>query len=73
VVTTTLLNRSFDLPKTFCLNNTGAVLSAELYSADDVVPGTEFSVSTLAAVSENGTVKIVLPPHSLAVIRTEVA
>ena len=43
VVTTTLLNRSFDQPKKFTIQNCGSVISAKLYSADDVVPGTVFA------------------------------
>ncbi len=71
VVTTTLLNRSFDQPKKFMLNNCGRVIAAELYSAEDVVPGTVFEITELAVAQENGCVTVVLPPHSMAVIRTD--
>lgn len=71
VVTTTLLNRSFDQPKKFTIQNCGSVISAKLYSADDVVPGTVFAVTDLAVTAENGIVEVILPPHSMADIRTE--
>jgi len=72
VVTTTLLNRSFDRPKRFTLQNCGNVRSARLYSASDVVPGTVFTITELAVMHENDTVTAVLPPHSMAVICTDV-
>lgn len=71
VVTTTLLNRSFDQPKKFTIQNCGGVISAKLYSADDVVPGTVFTVTDLAVTAENGVIEVILPPHSMADIRTE--
>jgi len=71
VVTTTLLNRSFDQEKKFTVQNCGGVISAELYSADDVVPGTVFAVTGLAVTAVDGTIEAVLPPHSMAVLRTE--
>ena len=71
VVTTTLLNRSFDQPKKFTLQNCGNVISAKLYSAEDVVPGTVFAITELAVTQENGILTAVLPPHSLAVISTD--
>lgn len=71
VVTSTLLNRSYDQPKKFTLNNCGDVISAELYSSDDVVPGTVFDVSELAVTCIKGTVEVIVPPHSMAVVRTE--
>lgn len=71
VVTTTLLNRSYDQSKKFTLNNCGAVISAILYSSDDVLPYTVFEVTPLSVVCENSTIEVVLPPHSLALIQTE--
>ena len=71
VVTTTLLNRSFDQPKNFTLQNCGTVLSAQLYSAEDVVPGTVFEITELPVTQKNGIVTAVLPPHSIAVICTD--
>jgi hypothetical protein len=71
VITCTLLNRSFDQPKKFTLQNCGGVISAELYSSEDVVPGTVFEISDLAVTCENGTVEVILPPHSIAVVRLE--
>ena len=71
VVTTTLLNRSYDQPKKFTLQNCGNVISAKLYSAEDVVPGTVFEITDLSVTQENGTVTAVLPPHSMAVICTD--
>ena len=68
VVTTTLLNRSFDKPKKFTLKNCGIVHSARLYSAADVVPGTMFQITELAVAQEKDTVTAVLPPHSMALI-----
>lgn len=71
-VTTTLLNRSFDQPKKFTLQHCGAMLSAQLYSAEDVVPGTVFEMSELSVIQKNGIITAVLPPHSIAVICTDV-
>lgn len=70
-VTTTLLNRSFDQPKKFTINSCGSVISAKLYSSDDVVPGTVFEITDLAVTAENGTIEVILPPHSIADLRTE--
>ena len=70
-VTSTLLNRSFDQPKKFTLNNCGKVISAKLYSSDDVVPGTVFDIRELEVTCTDGTVEAVLPPHSMAVLCTE--
>ena len=70
VVTTTLLNRSFDRPKKFTLHNCGKIISAKLYSSEDVVPGTVFEITDLAVTLENGTATVVLPPHSMAVLCT---
>lgn len=69
-VVTTLLNRSFDKEKKFTVNNCGNVLSAELYSSDEVVTGSVFEVSPLSANTVNGTLEVILPPHSIAIIRT---
>lgn len=71
VVTVTLLNRSFDGEKKFTLENCGQVLSADLYSADDVVPNTVFRTTPMSAAVNNGVLSVTLPPHSMAVIRME--
>lgn len=68
VITCTLLNRSFDEEKKFTLQNCGEILSAALYSANDVVPGTVFETSVLPVTAADGTAEIVLPPHSMALV-----
>lgn len=72
VVTTTLINRSFGEDKVFCLENAGNVLKTEMYTAQDVVPGTAFEVRMEKIKSENGEIHISLPPHSFAVIKTTI-
>ena len=67
-VTCTLLNRSYDTEKKFTLNNCGKVISARLYSSDDVVPNTVFAVSELPVSQNGGRAETVLPPHSMAQI-----
>lgn len=69
VVSCTLLNRSYDQEKKFTIRSCGEVISAELYSADDVVPNTVFEVSELPVVMKEDSAEVVLPAHSMAVIR----
>ena len=69
VVTAVLCNRSFDQEKKFTLNGCGDVISATLYSGEDVVANTVFETTELNVKTADGTVEIVLPPHSIAEIR----
>lgn len=73
VVTCTLVNRSYDQTKKFVLNGCGTLLSAELYHADEVVPGTVFAASDLEVSTVEDTMEIVLPAHSIAQIRMQIA
>ena len=71
-VTTTLINRSFDEEKEFILKNIGGVIRSEIYTSDDVVPGTVFEIKALPVKTENGQMTCRLEPHSIAVIKTKV-
>ena len=55
------------------LNGRGALLSAELYHADEVVPGTVFAISELEVNTKENAMEIVLPAHSIAQIRMQLA
>ncbi len=71
VVTTTLINRAFDMEKEFIVRNAGETIEAYAYTSDDVVPGTVFEVKQISVRTENGEIAVVLPPHSFAQIRTK--
>ncbi len=72
IVTTTLINRSFDEEKCFKIQNAGEVINANIYTAADVVPGTFFDISAVNLENEHDEINIALPPHSFAVIRTNI-
>ncbi len=73
IVTCTLLNRSYDKDKKYIIRNCGNVISAAVYSSDDVVPGSTFTKETLNYnVTTDGT-ETVLPPHSIAQIQFEIS
>ena len=71
IVTCTLLNRSYDKKKKFSINNCGNVIAAVLYTSEDVVPNTVFETMDIPVSWENGWAEVVLPPHSMALIRME--
>ncbi|MBO4355963.1 MAG: helix-turn-helix domain-containing protein [Clostridia bacterium] len=72
VVTVTLLNRSFSDSKKFTLHNVGNIISSDLYSSADVVPGTVFEKSHLDVSALEDSAAVVLPAHSIADIRFSV-
>ncbi len=72
IITTTLINRSFDEEKCFKIQNAGEVINANIYTAADVVPGTFFDISAVNLENEHDEINIALPPHSFAVIRTNI-
>ena len=69
VVTCTLLNRSYAKDKRFTLRDGGEILSSVLYCSEDVVPTSVFEKMELPIEIGDGTVEIVLPPHSIAQIQ----
>ena len=69
ILTLTLINRSYDHAKNFRFPNTGKLLRAIVYSAEDVVPNTSFTESDLPLVSTDGSLEATLPAHSLALIQ----
>ncbi len=71
VITCTLLNRSYDQEKTFTLKNSGEVMSAVLYSSDDVIPNTVFGTSDLPVKICGEKFEVVLPAHSMGLIRIQ--
>jgi alpha-L-arabinofuranosidase len=71
VLTVTLLNRAFDENKKFILPACGKVLTSQLYTAEDVVPGTEFAVSDMALQEAKGLYEITLPKHSVMFLQLE--
>ena len=68
-LTCTLMNRSFDKDKKFYLEACGALVSAELYASEDVVPGSEFTVGQLPVTVTDSGLEVILPPHSIAQLR----
>ena len=71
IVTTTLINRSYDEEKCFKIQNAGDLADAMRYTASDVVPGTLFDIQPAELESKGGEICVALPPHSLIVIRTK--
>ena len=69
ILTLTLINRSYDHAKNFRFPNTGKLLRAIVYSAEDVVPNTTFTESDLPLVKTDGSLEATLPAHSLALIQ----
>ena len=63
-----LSNRSFDSAKAFTLPTVGEVESAALYSAEEVVAGSEFTESDLPFRRRDPHTTLTLPPHSIAQI-----
>ncbi|MBR4865449.1 MAG: helix-turn-helix domain-containing protein [Clostridia bacterium] len=68
VLTVTLLNRSFDREKGFTLPTLGEIESATLYSAEEVVAGSEFTESDLPFLRRAPHTTLTLPPHSIGEI-----
>ena len=68
-LTCTLINRSFGQEKHFTLNNSRELISCEVYTSEDVVPTSTFRKESLAVSVEDACAKVVLPPHSIAVLK----
>ena len=71
-LTCTLLNRAFDEEKKFTLRGAAGLLAAQVYTAQDVVPGTMFEAGEIEVRREGDAAVVVLPPHSIAQLRFEV-
>lgn len=71
VLTVTLLNRAFDDQKKFILPACGKMLTSQLYTAEDVVPGTEFTVSDVELQKTGDAYEITLPKHSVMLLQLE--
>jgi hypothetical protein len=54
------------------LNNSRALLSAEVYTSEDVVPTSTFRREALDAAVDGDCTKVVLPPHSIAVLKMKI-
>ena len=72
ILTCTLINRSYGQEKHFTLNNSRALLSAEVYTSEDVVPTSTFRKESLAVSVEDACAKVVLPAHSIAVLKMKI-
>lgn len=73
VLTCTLVNRSYDHEKKFSLEKYGDLTSAVLYTSDDVVPGSEFTVTDLPVQMTEDTLELVLPGHSIAQLQLKLS
>lgn len=73
-LTLTLINAEYDQNRTFTfpLKTKGQVLSAILYSSDDVCPYSYFSESPLNITTNSKVVTTQLPPHSAALIQLKI-
>ena len=71
VLTCTLLNRSFDKEKKFTMPKAGELILSELYSSEDVVPNTRFSISELQVKEGEHSLEVVLPEHSVAMLKIQ--
>lgn len=69
VLTVTLVNSSYDTDREFTFNLKGKVLEAVLQHSDDVTPHSFFEESRLEVASRGKSLRAVLPPHSVALIR----
>lgn len=69
VLTLTLINRSFDHTKPFCVPGLGECITATVYTSEDVVPNTTFTESALPLTHSDSRRTAVLPAHSLALLR----
>ena len=69
IITCTLTNRSYDQKKSFFLPKCAEVDSAVLYSGEGVVHGTRFRESTLVVATEGEHYCVILPEHSIAVVK----
>lgn len=69
VLTVTLVNSSYDTDREFTFNLKGKVLEAVLQHSDDVTPHSFFEESRLEVASGGKSLRAVLPPHSVALIR----
>ena len=72
ILTCTLINRSYSQQKCFTLNNSRALLSAEVYTSEDVVPTSTFRKESLAVSVEDACARVVLPAHSIAVLKMKI-
>lgn len=68
ILTVTLINTDLYDAKPAVINIEGIVCSAEILESESVLPYTYFTKRDLATTSENGLLKVVLPPHSVAKI-----
>lgn len=66
ILTVTLLNDSYDQNKNLELAVKGQLQNARLLSSDDVRPYTYFTESELPVIQGKKSIKISLPPHSVA-------
>lgn len=70
----TLINDEFDKERTFTfpLKIKGAVISADLYTSDDVRPYSYFRESPLNVTATRKSLSTQLPPHSTALIKMKI-
>ena len=72
VLTCTFINRSFDKNKTFNLPIKGEIITAELYSSEDVIPYSRFEKGDLNIKNSEDSLKIVMPKHSMALLKIKI-
>ena len=63
------VHSSYDTDREFTFNLKGKVLEAVLRHSDDVTPHSFFEESRLEVASRGKSLRAVLPPHSVALIR----
>ena len=71
-LTCTIINRSFDKEKIFNIPIKGEILTSELYSSDDVIPYSRFEKSNLKYEIIGDSLKIVMPSHSMALLKIKI-
>jgi len=72
MLTATLINRSYREDKPFQLLYPGEITQAVLYSGEDVVPNSFFQESVPDVKRDAEGIRLVLPPHSIAVLKIRV-
>lgn len=69
VITMTVVNPSYDRPKTITFACGEETINAELYEAESLLPHAYFTTREVTVLSKNGVCAWEIPPHSIAILR----
>ena len=71
VLTVSLINDSYDEPRSFGFSLKGPLLDSILLTSDDVRPHSFFQEAPLEVQTTGKRVSATLPPHSVALLRIQ--